>query len=317
MTGLVPQARRHAEGPQRGAFERRLEVALLKVNRRIWERIPTRVRDLHGVQTYGRWLHVLTRRNADREMYLGTLFLRNRPALELMRSLIAERPRGATVRMTVLGCSVGVEVYSILWTLRRARPDLKIAVDAVDVSPEVLAIAEEGVYGPQTSEAVHASIFHQLTETERREMFDWEGDQARVKPWLKEDITWRLGDASDPRLVEELGAKDLVVANNFLCHMDAPSADRCLRNLARLVNADGYLFVSGVDLDVRTKVALDLGWDPAPELMAEIHDGDPLVRADWPLNWWGLEPLDRRRADWQTRYASVFRLREARGVNTA
>ena len=82
-------------------------------------------------------------------------------------------------------------------------------------------------------------------------------------------------------------------------------------------SADGYLFVSGVDLDVRTKVALDLGWEPVPELMAEIHDGDPLVRADWPLHWWGLEPLDRRRTDWQTRYASVFRLREARGVNTA
>ena len=45
--------------------------------------------------------------------------------------------------------------------------------------------------------------------------------------------------------------------------------------------------------------------------MAEIHDGDPLVRADWPLHWWGLEPLDRRRPDWQTRYASVFRVREA------
>ena len=78
--------------------------------------------------------------------------------------------------MAVLGCSVGVEVYSILWTLRRARPDLTILVDAVDISPEVLAIAEEGVYGPQTAETVHESIFERLTEAELREMFDWEGD---------------------------------------------------------------------------------------------------------------------------------------------
>ena len=55
----------------------------------------------------------------------------------------------------------------------------------------------------------------------------------------------------------------------------------------------GYLFVTGVDLDVRTKVALELGWEPIPELRAEIHDGDPLVRSDWPWQWWGLEPLDR------------------------
>jgi SAM-dependent methyltransferase len=210
------------------------------------------------------------------------------------------------MRLAVLGCSVGVEVYSILWTLRRARPDLTILVDAVDISPEVLAIAEEGVYGPQTDETVSWPIFEQLTEAEKLEMFDWNGDQGRVKPWLREGITWRLGDAADRRLVEELGPKELVVASNFLCHMDAPSAERCLRNFAPLASPAGCLFVSGVDLNVRTKVALDLGWKPVPELMAEIHDGDPFVRADWPWQWWGLEPLDRKKPDWQFRYASAF-----------
>jgi SAM-dependent methyltransferase len=241
-------------------------------------------------------------------MSVGTLFLRNRPALELMRRLVADRPERSSVRVAVLGCSAGVEVYSILWTLRRARPDLNVLVDALDISPDVLAIAEDGVYGPETSEAVHASIFKQMSEAELSEMFDWDGDQRRVKPWLREGIAWRLGDAGDPRLVDELGMKDLVVANNFLCHMDAPTAERCLRNLAQLVSRDGYLFVSGVDLDVRTKVALDLGWKPVAELMDEIHDGDPLVRADWPLHWWGLEPLDLRRRDWKTRYASAFQV---------
>ena len=67
-------------------------------------------------------------------------------------------------------------------------------------------------------------------------------------------------------------------------------------------------FVTGVDLDVRTKVALDLGWEPIPELRAEIHDGDTLVRTDWPWRWWGLEPLDRRRPEWETRYSAVFRI---------
>jgi chemotaxis methyl-accepting protein methylase len=298
-----------AEHPRGVVVLRRgAEKALLKVSRRVWKRLPTRVRDLRPVRAYGRWLHALISRNADREMYLGTLFLRNRPALELMRRLSAERPQGSTIRVAVLGCSVGVEVYSILWTLRRARSDLVVLVDALDISSEVLAIAEDGAYGPQTSETVHESIFARLTDTERREMFDWVDDQARIKPWLREGITWRLADAADPGLVEALGPKDFVVANNFLCHMDARGAERCLRNFAPLAGRDGYLFVTGVDLDVRTKVALDLGWQPVPELIGEIHDGDPLVRADWPWRWWGLEPLDRGRHDWQTRYASVFRV---------
>jgi chemotaxis methyl-accepting protein methylase len=307
VTNLATQTRRYGDGGA-NALRRKVEWAFLAVNRRTWRRLPARVRGLHAMQAYGRRLQSLVSRNADRQMYLGTLFVRNRPALELMRRLFADRPQGSSVRVAVLGCSVGVEVYSIMRTLRRARPDLTILIDAVDISPEVLAIAAKGVYGPQTAETVHESVFERLTDAEMLEMFDWNGDQGRVKHFFREGITWRLGDAADRRLVEELGPKDLVVANNFLCHMDAPSAEQCLRNLAQLTSPGGYLFVSGVDLDVRTNVAIDLGWEPVPELMAEIHDGDPLVRADWPWHWWGLEPLDRRRNDWQTRYASVFRV---------
>jgi len=169
----------------------------------------------------------------------------------------------------------------------------------VDISKEILSFAEKGIYAPDTSQIVNASIFERLTEAEMVEMFDWEGDQAKVKSWLREGITWHLADA-DPKLIKILGPQDMVVASNFLCHM-AP-AD------ARLVSPGGYLFVSGVDLNVRTKVALDLGWEPVRKLMAEIHNGDPSVRADWPWKWWGLEPLNRRKRDWQTRYAAVFRI---------
>ena len=86
----------------------------------------------------------------------------------------------------------------------------------------------------------------------------------------------------------------MVVASNFLCHMAPGDSEKCLRNMAKLVSPGGYLFVSGVDLDVRTKVALDLGWEAVPELIAEIHEGDPSVRGDWPWQWWGLEPLNRK-----------------------
>jgi len=241
-------------------------------------------------------------------MYFGTLFLRNRPALELLRRLADRKEHGGTLRVAVLGCSIGAEVYSILWTLRPAYPDLKVVVKAVDVTPRVLDVAEKGVYGPEVSKTVGSSIFDRLTADELEGMFDWHGDQGRIKPWLRDGITWTVGDACDPDLVAAVGVQDVVVASNFLCHMDAPDAENCLRNLPRLTREGGYLFVSGVDLDVRTGVALDLGWEPVTELLAEMHDGDPLVRADWPWRWWGLEPLDRTRPDWQTRYATTFRV---------
>ena len=281
---------------------------LIGVNERMWRRLPVRVRDLRPVRAYGARWHARVCRQEDRQMHVGTLFLRNRPALELMRRLVDTEDAGARLRIAVLGCSIGVEVYSILWTLRSSRPDLEVALHAVDVSPEVLDVARRGVYSRETSKLVEAPIFDALTEVERRELFDWEGDEGRIKAWLRDGVMWRVGDASDPDLITSLGPQDLVVANNFLCHMGPRSAQQCLRNLAQLVSPGRYLFVSGVDLDVRTKVACELGWEPIPELRSEIHDGDARVRSDWPWQWWGLEPLDRRRPDWETRYTAAFRI---------
>ena len=227
-----------------------------------------------------------------------------------MRRLAAEKANGSTLRIAVLACSIGAEVYSILWTIRSARPDLKVFVCAVDSSKEMLNFAEKGIYAPNTCELVASSIFERLTAHEMTEMFDWESDQARVKPWLRDGITWEVGDASAPELIRVLGPQDMVVASNFLCHMEPPAAENCLRNIAGLVKPGGYLFVSGVDLEVRAKVARELGWRPIPELIEQIHDGDPSVRGDWPWTWWGLEPLNRSRHDWQMRYAVAFRLNE-------
>jgi hypothetical protein len=85
-------------------------------------------------------------------------------------------------------------------------------------------------------------------------------------------------------------------------------AEHCLRNIARLVAPGGYLFVSGVDLDVRTKVARDLGWTPLEELREEIHAGDPGMKGFWPWHYAGVEPLDKARQDWEVRYCAAFRL---------
>ena len=279
----------------------------LRLNKRIWEHVPSRVRSLHPVRSYAAWLHKLVCLGASRQQYFGTFFLRNRPLLELMRRLAGQKTHGATLRIAVLGCSIGAEVYSILWIVRSARPDLKVLLEAVDISKDMLSFAEKGIYTPDASELVGASIFERLSEAEWVEMFDWEGDQAKVKPWLKEGITWHVRDVSDPELISILGPQDMVVASNFLCHMPRADAEKCLRNVAQLVSPGEHLFVSGVDLDVRTKVALDLGWEPVTELLREIHNGDPSVRADWPWHWWGLEPLDERRHDWRTRYAASFR----------
>jgi SAM-dependent methyltransferase len=278
------------------------------VNEWVWNRLPSSLRTLRPVSSYGAFLHFLVRLRAKRTHYHGTFFLRNRPELELMRALSNQRAEGFKLRITVLACSNGAEVYSIVWTIRSARPDLKLDVHAIDISNEILEIAKRGAYSLGENPLVYAPILERLTEEEMAALFDREKNQVRIKPWITEGIHWHVGDAGDPDLAKRLGPQDIVVANKFLCHMAPPDAERCLRNMAHLVSPGGYLFVSGIDLDVRTKVAVDLGWTPVLDQLEEIHNGDPSVRRDWPWKYWGLEPFDSKRCDWRTRYAEVFQL---------
>src|SRR5215475_13277757 len=101
----------------------------LRLNKRIWERLPSLARNWYAVRSYGAWLHTLVCLRARRQQFFGTFFLRNRPALELMRRLADRKAKGSTLKIAVLGCSIGAEVYSILWSIRSARPDLKVLLD--------------------------------------------------------------------------------------------------------------------------------------------------------------------------------------------
>jgi len=303
--------------------------AFLRINHPVWKSVPPSLVGLRPVQWYGRFLHALARINGARAQALNTFFLRNRPELELIRRLVSSKKNGETVRIAVLGCSTGAEVYSIAWTIKTARPDLRLVMEAVDISEEAVKFARRGVYPlharmnvnavrdcmaagrwrvSATGSVVDSEIFERLTPLEKGELFDAHEDAAAIKDWLKEGINWSVADVREPEILNTINPQDIVVASNFLCHMEEAEAERCLRNIAYLVAPQGHLFASGIDLDVRERVAQDLGWDPVTELLEEIHDGDTCLRGQWPFFYGGLEPLNKRRQDWKIRYATAFRL---------
>jgi len=295
---------------------------------RVWDRLPGFLTSWRPVRGYGVHLHHLIQLRAARKQSVGTFFLRNRPELQLLILLLSQKPNGSAVHMVVLGCSKGAEVYSVSYAIRCARPDLDLRLYAMDIDPDVLKFAKKGIYSLDDQEPPwsyvaannngnliagtvkdqNRSIFDRMSTDEMAAMFDRECGCVKVKPKFQEGITWHVGDAGDPNLVKSLKPHDIVVANRFLCHMKPREAEACLRNIGGLVKPKGYLLVSGVDLAVRARVASELGWKPVTELIREIHDGDPSLRRDWPLHYWGLEPFDQRRGDWRIRYASVFQI---------
>lgn len=311
---------------------RKCANAYLNRGRSLWSSLPVSIRQGSMGREYGKHLHRLACRYADRRQSHSTFFLRNKPELELMLHLLEGVPLHSSIRISVVACSKGAEVYSILWKVRSTRPDLKVIATAVDISQEVVDFAAAGMYSLKALDTMAAShdkqveqiddmnwkdqllghealsMFERMTSEERDQMFDVIGDRAAIRPWLKDGITWACADATKPGFAASTDLQDIVVANRFLCHMEPGAAEACLRNLARLVKPGGYIFVSGVDLDVRAKVARDLGWQPVTYLIKEVHEGDRSLMKGWPLHYWGLEPFSQDRIDWQIRFASAFRL---------
>jgi SAM-dependent methyltransferase len=283
-------------------------AAYLRLNQRLWSVLPSSFTALRPVRSYGGFLHTLVRTQGSRGQSHTTFFLRNRPQLELIQRLAERSITGEVLRVAVLGCSTGAEAYSVAWAIRSARRDVELILEAVDISEQAVTIGKGGVYSHAQSHLVDANIFERMTEAEIKEFFDRDGDRLTVKSWIKEGIRWRVGDATRADLFDILGSHDLVIANNFICHMDVSTAEKCLQNIGDLVKPGGYLFVSGVDLNIRTTVARDLGWTPMEELLDEIHDGDSCMGPLWPFHYGGLEPMNKRRQEWRLRYAAAFQL---------
>jgi hypothetical protein len=144
-----------------------------------------------------------------------------------------------------------------------------------------------------------------ISETSYERLFTRAGKTLVVQDWVKEAVTWAVGDAASPDLAARFGLHDVVVANNFLFQMPPGRAGACLKNLARLVAPNGYLFVSGADLDVRSRILEELGFVPVTARCEEVHAAED-VHTAWPLRCWGLESMDRARQDCPTRYTTVF-----------
>jgi chemotaxis protein methyltransferase CheR len=278
------------------------------VVRDLWNHVPIMLQQRPPFRTLGFWVHASARRFSDRHQSKNTWFLRNQQLLFTIRDIIEEFGWGESLRLCVLGCSTGAEVYSVLYILRKARPDLNILPIAVDISESAIDKARVGRYGRGDPE-----LRGKLSEQQLLDLFDVTGQHLKIKPWIAEGIEWRVGDAADPGLPSTLGLQHIVLANNFLVHMREPEAIYCLGNVIQLVRPDGLFVCRGVDLDIRQRVVREFQLQPIATRIEEIHNSESALdaRHGWPCYYWGLEPLDKTRPDWIQRYAALYRVRRS------
>ena len=269
----------------------------------VWKHLPESILSTTLFRACGKKIHTVISRR-DRESVGGycrctdTRFFRNIALLEVLRDLVIRKVDGG-LSIASIGCSTGAELYSLLWFIRRARPDLEINACGLDVSESVIAKASAGIFSKSDKELAC------LSETEVAALFDGEDEVLKIKPFLSRGLKWLVADALDPRLSKILEPQDFVLANNFLGPFFEDKAEKCLINISRIVKPNGYMAVFGMDLDLRTRWVKRQNYRPITDKIEQIHVGDRAM-LDWPWTRWGLEPLDKGCTDWQTRYAVVF-----------
>jgi len=274
-----------------------------RLGRSIWQLLPTKLRE----QPPGRWIgsciHTLTRKLSRRRSSRSTWFLRNPPLLLTVGDALNQCKFGDPLRLCVIGCSSGAEVYSAVWAIRQARSDLKILVTGIDLSESCIERAKAGRYSLQDPE-----LRGELSGNSLAELFEVDQGNLRIKSSIAAGIVWIAGDACDDRIRATIGLQDVVFANNFLVHLREADAVASLRKVVELVVPGGLLVCRGVDLNVRERVTRQSGFQPVATRIEEIHNAESHLdaRLGWPWNYWGLEPLNKRRGDWVWRYAAIF-----------
>ena len=220
--------------------------------------------------------------------------------------LLAEGDPGRPLKLVVYGCSNGAEAYTIASVLATRRPDIDFRVHASDIERAMIDKALAATY---PVEEVARNPF--VTDAFLDATFVRDGASLRVRPALRERVSFEIADLLDPAVATRFGPADIVVAQNFLYHLDRRRARIAFRNLCATLGPRSALFVDGMDIDMRETLTRKAGLMPLDHLVAEIHgDAMTLRGGHWPWQYWSLEPLDMRRKDRARRYATIF-LREA------
>jgi two-component system CheB/CheR fusion protein len=150
--------------------------------------------------------------------------------------LVRERPSKSTIRVWVPGCSTGEEAYSIAMLIAEhaeaAKKTFDLKLFATDVADGVLSAARAGTYP--------SSIAQDVPSKRLERWFEPEDDTFRVKPVLRETITFAPQNLlQDP----PFSRMDLISCRNLLIYLETDIQKRLLGLFHFALREGGHLFL--------------------------------------------------------------------------
>jgi chemotaxis protein methyltransferase CheR len=188
----------------------------------------------------------LTREVIDAMTTNETFFFRDRTPFDNFRkvvlpALLEARKDIGRIRIWCAACSTGQEPYSLSMVLDEEAQRLtgwEIEIVATDLSHSVIANAREGLYS-------QFEVQRGLPIAQLLRYFRQEGDRWRINEVLRARIRFeQFNLLSD---YAELGRFDVIFCRNVLIYFDVPTKRAVLEKMARIMPADGYLFMGAAE----------------------------------------------------------------------
>ncbi|MEU8229733.1 protein-glutamate O-methyltransferase CheR [Actinoplanes sp. NPDC048791] len=160
----------------------------------------------------------------------------------VLPELVRTRGTNRKLRLWSAASSSGQEAYSLAITLQENLPaGWSYEIMGSDISTEMIKRAEAAEYS-------QVEVNRGLPATQLVQYFERAGAHWRVTPGLRRNVSFKLMNLTAP--LPALPPFDVIFLRNVLIYFDVATKKSVLRNVARLLRPDGWLFLGAAETTI-------------------------------------------------------------------
>ncbi len=160
----------------------------------------------------------------------------------VLPELVKLRAAARKVRLWSAASSSGQEAYSLAITLQEhLPPGWSYEIMGSDISTEMVERAEKAEYS-------QVEVNRGLPAAQLVQYFERVGAHWRITPQLRRNVSFRLMNLTGP--LPAMPQFDVIFLRNVLIYFDVATKKSVLRNVARLLRPDGWLFLGAAETTI-------------------------------------------------------------------
>ena len=160
----------------------------------------------------------------------------------VLPELVKARAAARRLRLWSAACSSGQEAYSLAITLQEnLPPGWTYEIIGTDISTEMVKRAEAAQYS-------QVEVNRGLPAGQLVQHFERAGAHWQITPSLRRNVSFKLMNLTAP--LPAMAQFDMIFLRNVLIYFDVATKKTVLRNVARLLRPDGWLFLGAAETTI-------------------------------------------------------------------